>query len=171
VTDATASGSLVRAGAGTTASPYTLDVADGGIGTAELATDAVTTIKITDANVTLAKLADGATTGNLLQWNGTAWVEVAETAITATKSITAQTTDYTVLTSDYTIILNSGGSFTTGVTLPTPAAGNTGRIYVLRNNSGAGVAIAGAGTGGPTTIPDASAVWVQSNGTSWLQIN
>ncbi|PWL37727.1 hypothetical protein DKG77_13200, partial [Flagellimonas aquimarina] len=36
--------------------------------------DAVTTTKILDANVTLAKLVDGTTNGQLMQWNGTDWV-------------------------------------------------------------------------------------------------
>uniref|UniRef100_UPI003D369337 beta strand repeat-containing protein n=1 Tax=Eudoraea algarum TaxID=3417568 RepID=UPI003D369337 len=74
-TDAT----LTRSGTGTAASPYTLDVAAGGIDTAELADDAVTTVKITDANVTLAKLADGTADGNIIQWNNTAsaWEEAA----------------------------------------------------------------------------------------------
>jgi hypothetical protein len=54
-TDAT----LVRAGAGTTASPYTLDVAASGITANELANNAVTTIKLIDNAVTSAKIADG----------------------------------------------------------------------------------------------------------------
>ncbi|WP_422859225.1 hypothetical protein ACOKFD_18295 [Flagellimonas sp. S174] len=73
VLNATAGGSLTRSGTGSNADPFTLDVTDGGIAADELATDAVTTDKILDANVTLPKLADGTATGELIQWNGTNW--------------------------------------------------------------------------------------------------
>ncbi|WP_449400961.1 hypothetical protein [Chryseobacterium wanjuense] len=46
VVNGTAGGALTRSGAGTTANPYTLDVADQGI----------TTVKIADNNVTYAKI-------------------------------------------------------------------------------------------------------------------
>ena len=61
VVDATLNGSLVRNGAGSTAAPYTLDVADGGIDTDELSDDAVTNAKL-NANVVgagLTQAADG----------------------------------------------------------------------------------------------------------------
>ncbi len=70
-TDAT----LVRAGAGTAASPYTLDVGAGQITSVELANNAVT----------LPKLASGTASGQLLRWNGTAWVLVDQTALTLTE--------------------------------------------------------------------------------------
>ncbi|MEK6151708.1 hypothetical protein WIW50_00520, partial [Flavobacteriaceae bacterium 3-367] len=77
VTDATVGGSLTRSGAGSNPDPYTLDVIDGGIDTAELADDAVT----------LAKIVDGTTDGNIIQWNAvtTAWEEVAPSSITVTE--------------------------------------------------------------------------------------
>jgi hypothetical protein len=43
----------------------------GSIGTAELATNAITTVKITDANVTLAKLAAGITPSHVVKYAGT----------------------------------------------------------------------------------------------------
>nr|WP_321412602.1 hypothetical protein [uncultured Allomuricauda sp.] len=59
-------GTLIRSGAGTTVSPYTLDVATGGITVNELADDAVTTDKIINAAVATAKIADGAVTATKL---------------------------------------------------------------------------------------------------------
>ncbi|MCK0148304.1 hypothetical protein MWU78_21850 [Arenibacter sp. F26102] len=85
ITDVT-NGTLARSGTGTGADPYTLGVADLGVGTAQLTDNAVTTIKITDDNVTLAKLANGTAAGQLMQWNGTDWVLIADTALTLTET-------------------------------------------------------------------------------------
>ncbi|SHG11291.1 hypothetical protein SAMN03080594_1131, partial [Arenibacter palladensis] len=63
VTNAT-DGTLIRSGAGTTVSPYTLDVATGGITVNELADDAVTAAKI-NADVAGSGLVQNATTGAL----------------------------------------------------------------------------------------------------------
>ncbi|MFV0303966.1 MAG: hypothetical protein ACK5IC_00605, partial [Moheibacter sp.] len=71
-TDAT----LTRSGAGTDTDPYTLDVADGGINTDELADNAVTTDKIVD----------GTADGQLLQWNGSDWVLVDDSALVITEN-------------------------------------------------------------------------------------
>ncbi|MFV0541300.1 MAG: hypothetical protein ACK5MZ_08705, partial [Aestuariibaculum sp.] len=81
-TDAT----LTRSGAGTDTDPYTLDVADGGITTDELADNAVTTDKI----------ADGTADGQLLQWNGSDWVLVDDSALVITEvdgSVTNELSD------------------------------------------------------------------------------
>jgi hypothetical protein len=61
VTDATAGGSLTRSGTGATATPFTLDVTDGGIGTAELAADAVDNTKIADDAVQVENILNGNT--------------------------------------------------------------------------------------------------------------
>ncbi|NJB38190.1 hypothetical protein HCO57_16435, partial [Croceivirga sp. JEA036] len=66
-------GTLVRSGAGSTVSPYTLDVATGGITSNEIATGAVNTDELADSAVTLGKLEDGANAGDMIQWNGTSW--------------------------------------------------------------------------------------------------
>ncbi|MFI8603098.1 beta strand repeat-containing protein [Cellulophaga baltica] len=76
---------LTRNGIGDTADPYTLAVSANGITTNELADDAVTTDKITDNNVTLAKLEDGTAAGQLMQWDGTDWVLVDDSALTITE--------------------------------------------------------------------------------------
>ncbi len=65
ITDVTTGRGLVRAGAGTTASPYTVGIADNG----------VVTSMIADANVTFRKLENGTAIGNILAWNGTQWAE------------------------------------------------------------------------------------------------
>ena len=78
VTNAT-DGTLIRSGAGTTASPYTLDVAVGGITAAELANDAVTAAKI-NSDVAGSGLVQNVTTGAL---------EVDGTAITGDGDITS----------------------------------------------------------------------------------
>ncbi|MBD3660732.1 MAG: hypothetical protein HUJ11_00800, partial [Arenibacter algicola] len=82
----TTNATLLRSGTGTAADPYTLGIADLGVGAAQLADNAVTSIKITDGNVTLAKLANGTAAGQLMQWNGTDWVLVADTALSLTET-------------------------------------------------------------------------------------
>jgi hypothetical protein len=85
VTGATEDGGLLRAGSGTAAEPYTLSIADKGVTTARLDDQAVTTAKIADnaitpaqitpGAVTAAKLNDmGATNGQVLSYNGSAWL-------------------------------------------------------------------------------------------------
>ncbi|MFT4222752.1 hypothetical protein [Dysgonomonas sp.] len=69
VTNATTGGGLVRAGSGTTGSPYTLGIADNGVTTARINADAVTTAKIANANVTLDKIERG-TDGYVLTATG-----------------------------------------------------------------------------------------------------
>ncbi|MGI9545619.1 MAG: hypothetical protein ACR2MM_00160, partial [Flavobacteriaceae bacterium] len=95
------------------------------------------------------------------------------TPVITSKPITITTTDITLNNTNYTVILNSGGVFTTGVTIPL-AAGNLGRIYVIRNNSVGPVNI--TATGGDTislaTLNTGFALWLQSDGIStWYQIN
>ncbi|RUA13491.1 MAG: hypothetical protein DSY83_11150, partial [Flavobacteriia bacterium] len=70
-TDAT----LELNGTGVVGDPYTLDVATGGIGTNEIA----------DASVTLPKIADGTTAGQLMQWDGTDWILVEESSLNITE--------------------------------------------------------------------------------------
>jgi hypothetical protein len=62
ITNATANGGLVRSGAGTAVSPYTLGIANSGVTTAHLANNAVNSSKITDGTVATADLADNAVT-------------------------------------------------------------------------------------------------------------
>ncbi len=78
-TDAT----LVRSGAGTTVSPYTLDIAADGITNTELADNAVG----------LENLEDGNTVGQVMQWNGTDWVLIdASTLDTDTQDLSIDAT-------------------------------------------------------------------------------
>ena len=78
-TDAT----LVRSGAGTTVSPYTLDIAANGITNAELADNAVG----------LENLEDGTTVGQVMQWNGTDWILIdASTLDTDTQDLSIDAT-------------------------------------------------------------------------------
>jgi len=88
VTDATASGGLVRSGAGTAASPYTLGISPIGVTTARIADKAVTSAKIADATITNANIsataaidltkialpAASSNNGKVLKSNGTAWI-------------------------------------------------------------------------------------------------
>lgn len=56
---------------GFTVNGETVVATDGGVGAAALATDAVTTVKIKDANVTLAKLSAGITPSHVVKYAGT----------------------------------------------------------------------------------------------------
>jgi hypothetical protein len=91
VIDATSGGGLTRAGAGTTASPYTLGIADNGVTTAKINANAVTGAKIADGTIATADLADGAVTaaklnamsaasGQVLKYNGSSWAASTLTA-------------------------------------------------------------------------------------------
>jgi hypothetical protein len=54
-------------------------IADGAVGTLELANNAVTTAKISNGAVTAVKLDNmGATSGQVLKWNGTTWAPAAD---------------------------------------------------------------------------------------------
>jgi hypothetical protein len=83
------------------------------------------------------------------------------------KSITPVTGDINLNITHYTVLLNVG-VYTNGVILPAPGP-NLGRIYVLRNNSGIIIPITGASS--TPSIPNNSAVWLQSDGVIWQQIN
>ncbi|QWX82485.1 hypothetical protein H0I23_01955 [Cellulophaga sp. HaHaR_3_176] len=71
-TDAT----LVRSGSGTNADPYTLDVAADGITNAEIANDAVE----------LENIANGTSTGQVIQWDGSEWTLVDLGSVTVTEN-------------------------------------------------------------------------------------
>ncbi|MEJ1223915.1 beta strand repeat-containing protein, partial [Sediminicola sp. 1XM1-17] len=72
-TDAT----LVRSGSGTTASPYTLDVATGGITTTEILNGTIATIDLADNSVTSGKIVDGTV----------ATVDLANSSVTSAKIV------------------------------------------------------------------------------------
>jgi hypothetical protein len=78
VTNATASGGLVRSGAGTAASPYTLGIANGGVTASHIADNTVTNADISNsAAIALNKIAlpdATANNGKVLKSNGTNWV-------------------------------------------------------------------------------------------------
>ncbi len=84
------------------------------------------------------------------------------------KPITTSANDVILTISDYTLILTSGGSFSTGVTLPNTATTPIGKILIIRNNSGGSVNIVGASV---ASVSSGNAVWVQNDGTTWQQIN
>ncbi|WP_180994054.1 hypothetical protein, partial [Arenibacter sp. NBRC 103722] len=106
VTNAT-DGTLIRSGAGTTVSPYTLDVATGGITANELADDAVTAAKI-NSDVAGSGLVQNVATGAL---------EVDGTAITGDGNITSSDLtvggDANALLGDVTLEIAAGAVGTT----------------------------------------------------------
>ncbi len=91
VTNAT-DGTLVRSGAGTTVSPYTLDVSADGITNTELADNAVQ----------LENIADGAAADQIMQWDGTNWVLVDGSALS--------TDDQALSLAGNTLTLEDGGN-------------------------------------------------------------
>jgi hypothetical protein len=66
VLDATSGGGLTRAGSGTTANPYTLGIATGGVTNAMLAANAVTSDKIQDGTITGTDIANATIGGDKL---------------------------------------------------------------------------------------------------------
>jgi hypothetical protein len=74
VVNATTGGGLTRSGAGTTADPYTLGIADGAVTAARLAGNAVTTDNIQNGTIKAEDLNNmGAASGQVLAYNGSAW--------------------------------------------------------------------------------------------------
>ncbi|MFK5972993.1 MAG: hypothetical protein QM485_06900, partial [Flavobacteriaceae bacterium] len=75
---------LIRSGAGTAVSPFTIDVNVGGIGNTELANNAVNSVKIANATILAEDLNQmSATPGQVLKWNGTIWEPEADNGGTA----------------------------------------------------------------------------------------
>ena len=84
----------------------------------------MTTNKISDDNVTLSKIANGTATGQLMQWNGTDWVLVDETAINITEADAIVGNEVTNAT-DGTLQLNGAGTDVDPFTLDVAASGIT----------------------------------------------
>ncbi len=148
VTNAT-DGTLVRAGAGTVASPYTLDVGAGQITGVELANNAVT----------LPKLAPGTAAGQLLQWNGTAWVLIDQTALTLT---------------EVDGIIGNEIFNATDATLVRAGAGTAASPYTLDVGTGqiTGVELANNAVTLPKLAPGtASGQLLRWNGTAWVLVD
>jgi hypothetical protein len=78
VTNATVNGGLIRSGAGTAASPYTLGIATGGVTASHIADNTLTNADInTSAAIALSKIAlpdATANSGKVLKSNGSNWV-------------------------------------------------------------------------------------------------
>ena len=105
VTDATTGGGLVRAGAGTTASPYTLGIATGGVTSAMILDGTIATADIANGAVTGAKIATvPADSGKILMSNGSSWFaaggiirKIINNPLTVTTPFTAQPENWTVV--------------------------------------------------------------------------
>ncbi|WP_435624948.1 hypothetical protein [Flagellimonas sp.] len=61
------------------------DIADDAITNDKIADNAINTDEIADNAVTLPKIADGTAAGQLMQWDGTDWVLVDDSALTVTE--------------------------------------------------------------------------------------
>lgn len=110
-------------------------------------------------------------------WDGTQWVRVADSS-SNTQTITSQTTDYTALAKDNTILFDvtaTAGGVT--LTLPAPAAGNNGKIYVIRktditNNTLTFSRTITTNTGETFTVLNYSkTIRIQSDATKWNLID
>lgn len=114
----------VATGTGLTGGPITatgtISIAAGGVGNTELATDAVTTGKILDATITGADIANttipsgklaqsGATTNQVLQWNGASWAPANVGAGTVTSVATGTGLTGGPISSTGTISIAAGG--------------------------------------------------------------
>ena len=99
---------------------------------------------------------------------------------TSNAPITTQTNDYNILATDFTVLCNNTGGSSKQMNLPAAAAGNAGRIYVIKrvNTSNNICQVVGVSTiDGGSTITLSSpgsfynAITVQSDGTRWLIIS
>ncbi|WP_181422999.1 hypothetical protein, partial [Arenibacter sp. ARW7G5Y1] len=125
VTDAT-DATLIRSGAGTTVSPYTLDVATGGITTTEILDGTIAPDDIADKAVTLTKLADGTADGQVMQWDDvtSSWTLVDLGSVTVTENDGVIGNEVTNAT-DGTLVRSGAGTTVSPYTLDVSADGIT----------------------------------------------
>ncbi len=201
--DATAlQGINIDAGAPTTAKVLVYDTAVASkwapatLGAASLASDAVTTVKILDSNVTTAKLAsssvtaavigsDAVTTTKILDANVTA-AKIATGAITSTQisatggvptySVASKTANATLTVAETVVLADSSGGAIT-LTLPAVAGVGSGQVYTIKKTDSSAFAVniaPAAGTiDGAATISlygQYEAVQLVSNGTNWFRL-
>ncbi|MFN8335741.1 MAG: hypothetical protein U0U09_11500 [Cyclobacteriaceae bacterium] len=160
-------------------------IIDGTIATGDLADASVTDVKI--SAVAPSKITSGgATTGQVLKWNGTNWVPQADAG--SVTSITAGTglTGGTITTTGTISLANTGtaGTYGSATQVPVFTTDAQGRVTAVTNTTIAGTAPGGAASGdltgtypGPTvgalqgrsvatTAPTSGQV-LEWNGTSW----
>lgn len=105
-----------------------------------IANNAVTTAKILDANVTMPKIAQaGATSGQVIKWNGSAWAPAADAGTTYTAGTGIDITGVT--------ISNTGDLSNTNELQTLGTASNV----VTLSSGGGSFTIAGAGTNSAST--------------------
>jgi hypothetical protein len=164
------------------------EIADGSIATGDLADGSVTDIKIT--TVAPSKItAGGATTGQILKWNGTNWIPQADNAGTGTvTSIVAGTglSGGTITTTGTISLPNTGtaGTYGSATQVPVFTTDAQGRVTTTTNTTIAGT-VPGGTAGGDlngtfpnpavdaiqgraiaATVPTTGQV-LEWNGTSW----
>jgi hypothetical protein len=146
------------------------DIADGTIATADLANASIATAKIADGAVTDAKItavapskitAGGATSGQVLKWNGTNWTPQADNPGSGTVTgITAGTglTGGTISTSGTIALGNTGvtaAAYGSATQVPQITVNAQGRITAASNTTISGIAPSGAAGGNLTgTYPN-----------------
>tara|TARA_R110002020_G_scaffold445961_1_gene657984 strand:- start:64533 stop:66881 length:2349 start_codon:yes stop_codon:yes gene_type:complete len=192
VTNATVDGGLIRAGAGNTADPWTLGVAAGGIGTDELATDAVTSDKIDDETIVNADVAIDAeiegtkidpdfgnqaiiTTGTLAAANTTIGGTLAITGVTTINAATAESFALPAVNGDLGQVLTTDGAGATAwSTVNTLPELLDAQIIVANGTTPSAVAMSGdatiLNTGVVTIANDAVTLAKLDNGTADGQI-
>ncbi|MDE3744145.1 beta strand repeat-containing protein, partial [Maribacter polysaccharolyticus] len=144
-TDAT----LTRSGSGTNADPYTLDIAADGITNAEIADDAVQ----------LENIANGTSTGQVMQWDGTDWILIDLGSVTVTENDGVIGNEVTGAT-DGTLTLSGAGTTVSPYTLDVAADGITNAELAYN-------------AVGLENITDGTAVGelIQWNGTDWVFVD
>jgi len=150
ITDVTTGRGLVRAGAGTTASPYTVGIADNG----------VVTSMIADSNVTFRKLENGTAIGNILAWNGTQWAETIVPTLEADGIIGNEVLD---ATPGRGLVRSGAGTATNPWTLG--IADNGVKTSMIDNNAVTTAKIA------PSTTNNQFLVTNNLGSTNWLSFN
>ncbi|MDO1511950.1 hypothetical protein Q2T41_04645 [Maribacter confluentis] len=148
---AVADGTLLLTGAGTAADPLTLDVAPLGIGTAEIAANSVTP----------AKIAEGTAANQLLQFDGTNWVLIDESDISATVTeVDGIVGNEISAVADGTLLLTGAGTAADPLTLDVAPLG-------------IGTAEIAANSVTPAKIADGTAAdqLLQFDGTDWVLID
>jgi hypothetical protein len=142
VINATSGGGLIKTGAGTTASPFTLGIADNGVTSARIENGAVTADDLATGAVTLDKMATGSVNSAKIVDASIATADLANGAVTAAKL------DAMSATANQALVYNGSAWAPTTLSAVALASGSSSNDYIIVYNGAYNGPAAGTYTSG-----------------------